>query len=206
MKLPENRKERVQVFVLIGIGAALALYALVQLLVSPYTAARQKLNAVQEDLNRKIETARRVLLYAPAVKEEYESVTAEIEKTMASNVLRPVLGSYTVVVTETIETAARLAGIAVTEIQEVGTRELPRGKTAIKTAEAFKSYAVQVSGDGSYEQVRAFLDKIETDNPFLCVTEIRITGRSDKPEQHRVTIRVEWPIEATSADGKRGKP
>lgn len=206
MKLPENRKERVQVFVLIGIGAALALYALVQLLVAPYTAARQKLNAVQGDLDRRLETARRELLYAPAVKEEYAAVTADIDRIMAANVLRPILGSYTVVVTETIETAARVAGIEVNEIQEVGTRELPSSKTSIQAVEAFKSYAVQVSGDGSYEQVRAFLDKIESDNPFLCVTEVRITGRSDKPEQHRVNIRVEWPIEAASADGKGGTP
>ncbi|MEI6149310.1 MAG: GspMb/PilO family protein, partial [bacterium] len=176
MKLPENRKERIQVFALIGIGAALALYALFQLLVVPYTAERQKLNAVQGDLDRRMETARKELLYAPAVKEEYAAVTADIDRIMASNVLRPILGSYTVVVTETIEAAARVAGIEVTEIQEVGTRELPRSKTSTKAVEAFKSYAVQVSGEGSYEQVRAFLDKIEIDNPFLCVTEIRITG------------------------------
>jgi hypothetical protein len=114
-------------------------------------------------------------------------------------------------VTETLENSARGVGITVDEIQEVGIRELPRGKTD-KTAAAFKSYAVQTAGEGSYERIRAFLDKVETDNPYLCVTDIRITGRPDKPEQHRFSVRMEWPIEAepvapgVTADGKGGTP
>jgi hypothetical protein len=111
-----------------------------------------------------------------------------------------------------IENTAHESGLNVNEIQEIGIRELPRSKTD-KTVDVFKSYAVQLSGEGSYGQVRAFLDKIENDNPFLCVTEIRIAGRADKPEQHQLNVRIEWPIEAVPpegrgnvADGKGGNP
>lgn len=211
MKLPENKKERIQVFVLIGIGVALALFALIQVAVVPFNAARQKLQVVQAELDKRMEKARKELLHARMVKEEFDIVTADIDRIMATNVLRPILGSYLVGVTETIEQAARKAGIEVDEIQEVGIREIPRGAMD-KTHEVFKSYAVQMSGEGAYEEVCAFLDKIETDNPFLCVTEIRITGRPDKPERHRLNVRVEWPIEAAPSesrgkgDGKGGNP
>lgn len=203
MKLPENKKERIQVFGLIGLGVALLLFTLVQLLIVPFNARRQKWKIIQEELDRKMEKAKKELLYAPTVKVEYDVVSVEIDRIMASNVLRPILGSYLVGVTEMLENAAREVGLKLNEIQEVGIGELPRSKTD-KTVDVFKSYAIQLSGEGSYEEVRAFLDKIETDNPFLCVTEIRIIGRPDKPEQHQLNVRVEWPIEAAPSES-RGK-
>ncbi len=212
MKLPENKKERIQVFVLIGIGVALLLFTLIQLLVVPFNASRQKWKVIQGELEGKIGKANRELSYGRAVKAEYDVVSVEIDKIMASNVLRSILGSYLVGVTEMLESAAHGVGLNLNEIQEVGIRELPRSKTD-KTVGVFKSYAVQLAGDGSFDQVRAFLDKIENDNPFLCVTEIRIVGRSDKPERHQLNVRVEWPIEAVpqegrgnGADGKGGNP
>lgn len=194
MKLPESKKERIQVFVLIGIGALLALFAIVQLAVLPFMASRRALLTKAEEQGRKLEKAQKELQRAPGFKEQYDRVTIEIDKIVAANVLRPILGSYLVGVTETIENTARDSGLRVEEIQEVGVRELPRKKTDM-TPRSFKSYAVQVTGEGSYDRLRAFLAKMEDDNPVLCVTEMRIVGRPEKPDQHRFSLRIEWPIE-----------
>lgn len=200
MKLPENRKERAQVFVLIGIGVLLALFALAQLVVMPFLASRQKLQAALADQGQKLAKAKKELLHAAAIKEEYDRTTVELTSVIASNVLRPILGSYLVGVTETIENTARDVGLRVEEIQEVGIRELPTKKGST-SSRLFKSYAVQVTAEGSYRQATQFMDEFESRNPYLCVTEIRITGRPDKPEQHRFILRIEWPIQATEGAG-----
>ena len=194
MKLPESKKERIQVFVLIGIGALLAIFAVAQLAVTPFLASRRDLLSKTEEQGGEMEKAKKELLHASVFKQEYDSVTVEIDRIVAANVLRPILGSYLVGVTETIENAAREAGLKVEEIQEVGVRELPR-KKADTTPRSFKSYAVQATGEGSYDGVRAFIAKMESDNPFLCVTEMRLVGRPENPERHRFSLRIEWPIE-----------
>lgn len=212
MKLPENRKERLQVFALIGIGVLLAISTITQLVVFPFLASRKKRNAALVEQTQKLEKARKELLQAPSVKEDYDKVSAELDRIVAASVLRSILGSYLVGVSETIENAARSAGLTTEEIQEVGIRDLPVKKGSSHPP-AFKSYAVQTTAEGSYAQVLAFLNAIETRNPFLCVTEIRISGRQDKPEQHRITFRIEWPIHASPdttseapAEKKGGSP
>lgn len=203
MKLPENKKERIQVFVLIGVGVVLALYAIVQLGVMPLVQSRRNLKAAHDDLERKIMKAKVELDREPALREEFSKVTTELNGIIESNVLHPTLGSYLVGVTETVEQAAKQVGITVSAVQEVGIRDWPRSKVD-KSAGVFKSYGVQMIGDASFMEVRAFLEKMETDNPFLCVTEVRIAGRPDKPDRHSVTVRMEWPIEAVPTDSATG--
>jgi hypothetical protein len=199
MRLPQNRKERIQVFVLIGIGSLLAIFALAQLVITPFVASRQKLKAALGEQEGKLAKAKKELLHAPAIKEEYDQVSSELSSVIAVNVLHPILGSYLVGVTEMIENTARSVGFKTEEVLEVGVRELPT-KKGVATARTFKSYTVQVTAEGSFRQAWTFADAFEKQNPFLCVTEIRITGRQDKPEQHRVILRIEWPIQ-TNPDG-----
>lgn len=199
MKLPVNKKDRIQVFVLIGIGVVAVLYAVVQLAVLPFLASKQKLRDSLQTKKAKLEKAGRELNYAPSIKTEFDSVTGELDRIIANHVLRPILGSYLVGVTETLEGMARSCDIKVDEIQEIGVREPPRTGKKDTAARAFKSYAVQLSAKISYEQAATLIRKLEEMNPYVCVSELRITGQPDNPEQHRVTVRIEWPIEAEGA-------
>jgi hypothetical protein len=87
-------------------------------------------------------------------------------------------------------------------IQEIGVRDPPRTSTKGAAANAFKSYSVQVSAVATFEASWSFIKKLEEMNPYLCVTEIRITGQPDNPEYHRLTLRIEWPIEAEAEKGQ----
>ena len=199
MRLPATKKERIQVFVLIGIGLIAVIYALVQLTVSPFLASKQKLR--DELLTKKtaLEKAERELKFAPTIKEEFNSVATQMDRIIADNVLRPILGSYLVGVTEFLEQQARATNIRLDEVQEIGIREPPRPKNTGSAAPIyFKSYSVQVSARGSFEQVTAFIMKLSKLNRYLCVSDIRITGQSDTPESHRLNMQIEWPIEAES--------
>lgn len=211
MKLPENKKDRIQVFVLIGIGVIAVLYAIAQLLVSPYMASKQKLRDTLQQQKDKLEKANRELNFAPTIKAEFDTVIAELDRIRETHVLRPILGSYLVGVSETLEAQARTFNIKLDEISEIGIRELPRASKKDASIRNFKSYAVQVSAKVSYEQASSFLRSLEELNPFLCVSDIQIKGQAENPEQHRFTIRIEWPIEAevgqeaTTPAGKGGE-
>jgi hypothetical protein len=204
MKLPESKKERLQVFILIGVGVVAVLYAMMQLLVTPFTASKQKLRESLQTTRDYLDKAERELKFAPSLKEEFNSVSEELDQTIATNVLHSILGSYLVGVADTIETQARALNIKVDEVQEVGIRELPRPnkKGATSAPVYFKSYSVQVAARATYEQATSFIRNLETINPYLCVSEIRITGQADDPEHHRLNLKIEWPIEAEAEKGK----
>jgi len=193
MKLPENKKERIQMLVLAAIGGIAVLYAVTQLGVKPLIHSRTKLVDELQELRKKLDKAKRELSYEPQIKREHEQAVAAIEKLSSDSVPRPVFGSYLLSVTETLETAARTCGFQVGDIQEVGIQEIP-GKKKDRYPRAFKSYGVRVNGVAGLEQTYAMLQRIEEQNPLLCVTEIHIAGQPDVPEQHLVSFRVEWPI------------
>jgi len=197
MKLPDNNKERIQVFVLIGIGVVAVLYAMWQLLVSPFIESKQKLKDTLQVKQDKLAKAERELKHAPAIKAEFDEMTAQLDRTINSNALQAILGSYLVGVTETLESQARASNLKLDEIQEIGIRELPRAKKKGDTSTVyFKSYSVQVSARTSYDHAVSFIKHLEDLNPYLCVSDIRITSQPDDPEHHRFNLRIEWPIEA----------
>lgn len=198
MKLPENKKERLQVFVLIGIGVVAVLYAMAQLVVMPFLASKQKLRNSLQSKKAKLEKAQRELNFAPRIKEEFDSVTGELDTIIRTHVLRPILGSYLVGISENLEMLAHSCNIKLDEVQEIGVREPPRTGKKGSVARSFKAYAVQVSARASYDQTATFLRRLEDMNPYLCVSDVRITGQPDNPESHRITLRIEWPIEAES--------
>jgi Tfp pilus assembly protein PilO len=208
MKLPEGKKERYQILGLIGMVVVLVLVLIVKLAIAPIRASWRKSREALAEQEAKTEKARKELERATVLKVDYDRLTAEIDKILAANVRRPILGQYLVGITETIDDAARQAGVTIEDTQEVGVRELPRSKKTT-TPQAFKSLTAQVTGTGSYAQIQAFVRKLEDDNPMLCFTDIRISGQSDKPEAHRMTVRLEWPISAqpeSSGDKKGTEP
>ena len=195
MKLPATKRERVLVFIMIGVGIVLLGYTIFQIGIIPVLEARKKTEGELEDYKEKLAKARKELSFAAQIGAEYNAVSAQIGKLSAENVLHPILGSYLVGVTETLEEMARQVALKVEDVQEVGLQDFP-AKKKDGSPPAFRSYAVQASASGSYEQTVAFVKLLEERNPYVCVTELRISGQSDNPERHRVSLRIEWPVEA----------
>lgn len=204
MKLPENKKERLQVFILIGVGVVAVLYAVMQLLITPFNTSKEKLRSTLQTTQDYLGKAERELKFAPTLKQEFESVSQELDQTIASNVLHAILGAYLVGVQTELETQARALNFKLDEVLEIGIRELPRPskKGSTPAPVYFKSYSVQVSARASYEQASSFIKNLETVNPYLCVSDIRITGQADDPEHHRLNLKIEWPIEAEAEKGR----
>jgi Tfp pilus assembly protein PilO len=199
MKLPEDRKQRIQVLVLIGIGCVVVLILLAQFAIVPIIDSRRKLAETREEYRARLEKAQRELKASAQIQAEFDEVTRQLQAIASDYLLRPILGSYLVGVTEAMEPRAKETGFVLDDIQERGVQALRLQAKETAGQRPYNAYSAQISGQGSYAEIMAFLNAIETRNPYVCVTELRISGQPDNPSQHRVSLRIEWPIEVENA-------
>ncbi|MEI8140326.1 MAG: hypothetical protein WCI03_10720 [bacterium] len=174
--------------------AIVIIYVALQWGLFPVLESKRNLESKLVERQEKLKKARRELDYAPGIQQEYDDIMAQIEKIKRENVFRPILGSYLVGVSEQIESAARATGVRIEDIHEVGVLDLPL-KAKNSSLKAFKLFAVQVSAYGSYQAFTLFISQMEERNPFFGVTDLTIAGQSDKPEEQRSVVQMEWPIE-----------
>lgn len=201
MKLPATKKERILMFAGIGVGVVVSLIAGVLFGVLPLLDSRRAMESSLVVLGEKLKKAGMELDYAPAIQREHDDAVSQMAKIRSENILRPILGSYLVGVSEQIEAMARATRVRVEDIREVGVVNIPaKGKKA--SLQDFKSFVVQVNAEGSYESIVQFLKSMEDRNPFFCVSDITIAAQSDKPELQRLSVRMEWPIEPATEGGR----
>jgi hypothetical protein len=205
MKLPVDKKSRMIVFAGIGGAAMLVLFAAVMWGLLPVRAARREMETSLVSRREQISKAKREFEYVRSLVKSQKGLTDEIEAIRARCVLRPTLGAYLVGVSDPVESAARACGVKIEEIREIGIVDIPQKARTIML-QSFKCYSVNVSAEGSYGAICAFLKRMEQQNPFFCVTELGIAGQADAPESQRVTIRMEWPIEPATEKQQEGTP
>lgn len=205
MKMPATKKERMLLFALIGVVVVVLAVVAVLWGLFPLLDTRRSLEASLESRREQMKKAKRELDYAPSLQKSFDEIVSRTEKIRAENILRPILGSYLVGVSEQIESEARVTGVRIEEIREVGVVNIPqKGKDV--ASQTFKSFVVQVNGEGTYGSLCRFLQRMEDRNPYFSLSEISITGQSDNPELQRLSARMEWPIEPASEAKKGGAP
>jgi hypothetical protein len=211
MKLPEGRKQRAQVFVLMGIGVVIVLSVLAQFILVPILDSRRKLAETREEYAARLEKAHRELKAAAQIQVEFDQVTGQLRAIASDYLLHPILGSYLVGVSEAMEPRARETGFVIEDVQERGVQALRLRAKETVGLRPYNAYSVQISGQGSYDEIKAFLKAVEDRNPYVCITELKISGQADNPARHRASLRIEWPIEvenvlAPPAAGKGTAP
>ena len=208
MKLPTAKKERAKVLVLIGMGVIVLIIVLVQLVVIPILDSRHKLHDDLDEYHSRVEKARRELKASTQIQADFNAVTGKLRAIAENYLLHPILGSYLVGVSEALDPQARDTGLTIEDLQERGIQAL-RLRAKETSARAYNAYSVQLVGQGSYDEIVAFLKSLEDRNPYVCITELKMSGQPDTPERHRITLRIEWPIEAepaqNDASAKGGK-
>ena len=209
MKLPAGKKERLQVLVLIGMGVIVLLIVIVQFVFIPILASRKALAEKRDDYMGQLSKARRELTASPQIQAEFDGVTGRLQGIASNYLLHPILGSYIVGITESLEPYGRDSGFTIEDVQERGVQaiRLSAKDTGVRP---YNAYSFQIAGQGSLDQVVAFLRIVEQRNPYLCLTELRISAQSDSPLRHRVSMRLEWPLEVEpaaepAAAGKGGR-
>jgi hypothetical protein len=195
MKLPADKKARLKLFAAIGVGTAVAVYAVFAGVLGPMSRIKKERRQAIQDLDDKLAKARAAVERFEIDRAGNSNVLSEIVNTgvRQNMVLRDRLGNFLLGASEVIETAARQAGVPIEPPTEVGMSQIPQG-SAKKEATAFKAYTVHIATQcGTHDLIR-LLSQVETSNPYLCVSSLAITGQPDKPDKHSVAMDVQWPI------------
>jgi hypothetical protein len=188
MKLPEDKQQRVKVFIMIGLAAILVGLGIVQGIINPLIRSRKTKQARLEECRTGLEQARRDIRAAAGSLAQRMQTVSEIKTISDRYLLAPVLGNYLLGASAKIETMAQDLNIPIEPVREVGISQIPGGKDVA-------SYTVRVNVTCSYHALLRLLREIESSNPYVCVTSIVIRGQPERdPESHNVSLEVQWPI------------
>lgn len=137
MKLPENKKERIQVIVLICIGVFGVLYAAIQLGISPILDDMKKNRERLQDLKDKVSNAERYL----KTKERHEMDNVRTISNMfyisEQYFLEPEVGNYLLPAKGFVQEYTAAAGIVGAKVEELGQSTIPVPKESTEAERAF---------------------------------------------------------------------
>lgn len=205
MKLPTNKKERVQILVLIGVGVVVVLYLLIQMGIRPLIASYRQSRDQLEKKCGELDAKNKDLARRPRLQKEHEEINARIDEYTAKYILKPKLSSYRIVAQEYLDAVAAQNDVKLENFSEIGITEmLGKGKDGSKLS--LRSYGVRVSGNAGFRNLTRLLEQIEKDNTMVCVGEMVINARAASPERHQISLTFYWPIWGEPDDDKEEKP
>lgn len=213
MRLPQDKKERTKILLLIGLGAVIVGYALVAFAAQPALKAARERKARIQLLQNDLAKAQSQIELAQKGKESNAKLLADFEAvtTNGSSVLKPRLGNYELSATEILESKAANCGLTIDHIRPLGITSVKpqeaeaggKKKKAEPRKDPFTGYAVQVTLNcGTHDLVR-LLRTLQDSNPFLCVSRLEVAAQSASPGKHAVTFEVQWPVWANLEDQSR---
>lgn len=191
MKFSELTKEQKQYVMLGAIAAVFAAYCVVNFGVTPLWAAWKTARADYEDLTAKLADADRLMGSQDTIRENLEVSTEAMTRALHEYI--PEMENPLSWATEKIYTLAREIGLDVQSVSETGT-SVTLQLQGEKRERTFGAYAVRIVVDCSYKETRRFVELLESSNPYLCVSGIKVDAKPNSPEVHAVNLMVEWPI------------
>ncbi len=199
MKLPENKKERVQYLILFGIVGIAVLYLGISAGIAPMLRYKKETRARIEQLNEDVRKAeQKIRNIQPDSAKNIEVLAQICDETDAfilrSELATAVAANYFDVAKAKVERIAFNAQVALESISEAGLSEIPQN-SARTTRNILRSYGIRISLKGGYKELIRLLRELEASNPYLCVSTITINGQgAAEPEIHRISLEVQWPI------------
>ena len=199
MKLPEDKKERAKILILIAIGAVLAVYGVGFLVVKPLLKGKTEQSEQIASLQEKLRRAGLAINRIESDKASISNSLTELDviANQKGMVLRDRLGNFLLGATEIIDTHAREADISGQVVSENGISKVPQS-TKRTAPPIFDTYTVTVHLEAGVHELLRMLQSLERSNPYLCVSSLVITGQPGKPGKHAVSFEVQWPIWADS--------
>ena len=191
MKFSELTKEQKQYIMLGAIAAVFAAYCVVNFGVTPLWSAWKTARADYEDLAAKLEDADRLMGSRDTIRENLDISQEAMNRALQEYI--PELENPLSWATEKIYNLARTIGLDVQSVSETGT-SVALQLQGEKKERTFGTYAVRIVVDCSYEETKQLVESLESSNPYLCVSGIKVDAKPSSPEIHSVNLTVEWPI------------
>ncbi len=187
------------------VGAAVLTHMFV---VKPMNEKRAAADSKAAEINRASESALAKIRGIQSMRAEYAAVSNEVFTLTNNFVVRQVLGSYPM--EQEIYALAAEVGFKVSGCIELGKTRTPdnaptMGKPAVKPVKGktpppplhrYDRFQMEVRGSGSYASVIHLIHALENRNPFFSVTSLEIAAQQNKPEEHTVSFKCEWPVTA----------
>jgi hypothetical protein len=193
MKLPEGRKERTQVLVLILIGLVGMLFVIVQFGVLPLRASLTSKRERLQELRDKIDGADRFITQMSRHERRNADLIQQLANLSTNYFLQDEVGNYLLPATAIVRRHAETAGIEEVEVGQIGFGIVPQPKDS-REERPFKFYTVRATMQTPYANAIAFLDGLLAANPFVSVSGVQIAPQQGQPLAHSVVMDVQWPI------------
>ncbi|MDA0991000.1 MAG: hypothetical protein O3A51_09640 [Verrucomicrobia bacterium] len=195
MKLPDDKNERTKVLALIGIGCFAVLYGIVVGVINPLKAKKKDRIARIAEIREELTSAQRDMDRMMRDRAQNVDVLRAIVQTARGDgyILEPRLGNYELGARAYIEERAAEAGVIVNDINEIGISQIPKNPRKV-IENSLKSYSMRVDLTAGLHDVISLIQAIEERNPYICIANLNVAGRSSDPAKHTVTFEVQWPI------------
>lgn len=192
MNLPADPKERVKIYVLVGIGAALVVFLLVKFVIFRVIDAKKDVREQIEKLELKQKSNEQDIRNMTKGQRENLDTLISLAQIMdgKKTIIEPQFGNYMLGATEFVESCARDSGLSVT-ITEVGITQLPQEP---KKDVYFKAFTARVSLRCGTHDLVAFLRRLESQNPYMCMSLLTMQSRPETPDLHEVSFELQWPV------------
>jgi hypothetical protein len=218
VKLPESRKERTKILCLVGLAAIAVIYGATVGLIKPFLARKRVTAEKIRGLKADVAKADAEISKLGRIRATNAVICAEVLHISENFLLHPRLGNYLLGAKETVQRHAATRNLDVKGVDEVGVVEMPKPKAAKGqtpgrepskarggSAEkkdskdsardcAFKSYAARVNLAGGFQNLTAFLEDLEKENPYVSVAQLSVTVNPEDPCRHKITANIQWPI------------
>lgn len=190
----KNLSKQQQYLILGALGAAAVLYGLF-LLVAGVVRADKASREELAELTRKIEQAETAMRTDSKLRSDIVSVGAALDEKLG---LMPEYGNEYIWATERVYDLIRDTGVSLKSVDKLAAPPL---KSKAEASLGF--YGVRLSAVGSYNELRNFLAKIETENPLISVGTLEISATQTPTDgQHRLRIDLYWPTTKSAGEGK----
>ncbi|MGD9873208.1 MAG: hypothetical protein AB7T27_02950 [Kiritimatiellia bacterium] len=207
MKFGDMTKEQKQKVVLAGMGAAALLYVLYQFVLVPGIGTAGKSKDELAVLQADMEKVNHTLSSGTRLRGELEASAARLKEDNSKHIVpsdNPLAWAL-----ERVYECAEPLGIEIASVSPVTGSPVPWERTAGATR-LFNPYTVKVVTRCGYFTLVSFLQALESANPYVCVSDLRIRGTLDNLA-HDVEFMLVWPKWADekskeSIRGLDGKP
>lgn len=197
--LSKEQKQYIFLGLMLSIGVIFALYRFVLTpFIDKWGDSQDGLASMQLELK----TARMAIQNRSQIEHKLQESASNM--IYATEHYLPPMGTTLAWATERIYRRARLAGVEIEAVDELGSTRLPTVAGAEDTR-MFKPYSVRVTTTCGYYQVQELIRQLSENNPLLLITDLQVVGRSATPEEHAVSLTLQWPLWRDEKDLERLK-
>lgn len=187
-----------------GIAAVIYLFVL-----TPMYEDYEKYTKDANEIIARTDTARREISDVTKMNASFAALSTYLEPLTNKYVVREELGSYPM--ERRINEISMRLGLKITSCSIPRKEKTPVNKPAAANTKkksgkntvvppqdvpCFDRLILDLEVEGGYYAVAELVKELEAENPFCGIRDLKITPNASTPEKHKVSISLEWPVNA----------